>query len=63
MLSEESVVLDGVAESTDLLSEVISVVKHEMERLCDISVFPFVVIELDRAWVHVVIGQLPAAHP
>lgn len=59
MLSKERVVLDRVAKTTNLFSQVIGTVVHDVENLCDITIQLLVVVELDRARVYVGILPLP----
>ena len=59
VLCEEGVVLDRVAQATDLLSELVSAVIHQVEGLSDIIVLSLVVIELDRARIDIAVLHLP----
>lgn len=59
MLSEESIVLDRVAEATNLVSEIIGLIVHEVESLSDLLVLLFVVIELNWTWVDIAVSHFP----
>lgn len=59
VLCEESVVLDRVAETTDLLSKVVTLLIHLVERLGDCTIFAGVMVELDWTWIDVAVIDLP----
>ena len=62
VLRKQRVVLDRVAQATDLLSQVVRVVEHQVDGLGDFTVLLLVVGELDRARVDVAVDPLPGAH-
>ena len=61
VLSEQAVVLNWVAKTTNLLREVIRLVVHEMQGAGDIFVLVDIIVELNRARVDVVIFHFPGA--
>ena len=60
VFAEQSIVLDGVAEAANLVYEVVRLIVHEVECLGDLTVFSFVVVELDRAWVDIAVSPFPS---
>lgn len=60
MLSEQSIVLDGVAKAADLFSQVVSAIVHQVNCLGDLLVLSLIMVELDRAWVHIAILRFPS---
>lgn len=59
MLGEETVVLQGVADASDLLDEVVVSVVHQVESVGHLGVLGLVVVELYWAWVLVPVVLLP----
>ena len=59
MLCEETVILDGVADSSDLLNQVISAVIHQVQGVVDLGILMVVVVELDGAWILIVVILFP----
>ena len=59
MLSEQSIVLNGVAKTADLFSQVVSAIVHQVNCLSNLLVLRLVMVELDRAWVHIAILHFP----
>ena len=51
-----------MAETTDFLGQVVSTVEHQMESLGDLAILSLMMIELDRARVHIAVDPLPGAH-
>lgn len=59
MLSEQSIVLDGVAKAADFFSQVVSAIVHQVNCLRDLLVLCLIMVELDRAWVDIAILHFP----
>jgi len=62
MLCKQRIILNRVAQSTDLLSQIVRAIIHEVEGLSNLPILFIVVSKLDGARVHIAVYPLPLAH-
>lgn len=59
VLSEKGVVPDGVAKTADFGGEIVNLLETKLECIRDVMIMCVVVVELDRARIHVAILGTP----
>lgn len=59
VLREETIVLDGMAQALDLVSQIIRLLIHKLHSGGNLCVLLLVELELGRARVHIPVNHLP----